>query len=144
MISNWIIIEQDTKAVWAFIEGEFRKTFEYFTGDLLGKTFIVNTRSYYGGPIKVSQKVVEYVQGSAIAIESLNGKDLITSRYTVEESSANASKVVLSAEGQNVGNVIRNLNYKLMSWPFFRNGAKKRLAQQLQSLKNMVEGGSRE
>lgn len=144
MVSNWTNIERDAKTVWAVIEGEFRKTFEYPTGDLLEKTFTVNTRRYYGGPIKVSQKVVEYVPGSAIAVESLNGKDLVTSRYTVEESSPATARVTLSVEGQNVGNVLRNLNYKLMSWPLFRNGAKKRLALQLESLKNIVEGGARE
>lgn len=143
MVSNSIVIERDATTVWTFIEQEFRKTFDYPKGDLSDKTFTVKTRRYYGGPIKVNQKVVDFKPEATIAIESLNNKDLVTSRYTIEPVANGATKVELSVDGQHVGSTLRNLNYKLMSWPLFRNGAKKRLYLQLETLKRMVEEGDK-
>lgn len=141
MVSNWIVIERDLETVWAIIEGEFRRTLECPRGDLLGHAQTVKTRGYSGSPLKVAQKVVQCTPGQSIEIESHNQNDIINTRYRIEAVGPQATKVVLTVEGRNEGSKLRTWNYTLMSWPLFRSGAKKRLALQLQGLKQLVEGG---
>lgn len=140
MVSNSIVIQRDLEAVWAKIEGEFRRAFNFPKGDLQGHSFSVKTRSYLGKPILATQRVVEFIPGVAIALESQNQNDVITSRYQLEAASAGSTRVTLSVEGKNTGSKLRSWNYILMSWPLFRGGAKKRLSMQLESLKSLIEG----
>lgn len=140
MVSNSIIIQRDLAVVWAKMEAEFRRAFNFPKGDLQGETFSVKTRSYLGKPILATQRVVEFVPGVAIALESQNQNDVVSSRYQLEGASPGTTRVTLSVEGKNTGSKLRSWNYILMSWPLFRSGAKKRLSMQLEGLKSLIEG----
>lgn len=139
MVSNSIIIERDAGTVWAKIQGEFCKAFDCRSDDLLERTISVQTRSYWGNPIQVTQKVTEYSPPQSIAIQSQNRKDIVTTRYRVEALEPGATKVVLSVHGKNQGSKLRTWNYWLMSLPVLRGGTKKRLALQLKNLKHLIE-----
>ncbi|MGI6365289.1 MAG: SRPBCC family protein [Bacillota bacterium] len=139
MVSNSIILQLDAETVWAKIQEEFCKAFNCRDEDLLGRTITVKTRNYWGNPIQVTQKVTEFSPPQSIAIQSQNRKDIVTTRYRVEALEPGATKVVLSVEGKNQGSILRTWNYRLMSLPVLRSGAKKRLARQLQGLKQLIE-----
>jgi hypothetical protein len=141
MVTSTININKDCSSVWAGIEAEFCKTFNITASDLPKAEIKVQTRSFYGEPIEVLQKVTEYIPGQAIAISSVNGHDIVTSQYKLNSLGDAQTKVSLSVVGKNDASPFKNWNYFLMGLPILRSGTKKRLAMQLGSLKTILEEG---
>jgi len=141
MVSNSITIPRDIETVWNTIEAEFRKAFKCQGKELLGRRTTIKTRSYFGSPITVSQEVIEYAPREAIAIKSVNRDDVLISRYRLEALADDCCRVTLSVQGRNEKSKLKTWNYWVMSLPVFRSGARKRLAIQLQRLKEFILAG---